>query len=40
MSRRQILYHLVFSTKRRKPTIVEAHCAELYKYTWGIIQNK
>ena len=40
MSHRQILYHLVFSTKHRKPTITEAHCTELYKYTWGIIQNK
>jgi putative transposase len=40
MSHRQILYHLVFGTKHRKPTITEAHCTELYKYTWGIIQNK
>ena len=37
---RQIYYQIVFSTKDRKPTISEDHCDELYKYIWGIIDNK
>jgi REP element-mobilizing transposase RayT len=37
---KQIYYQIVFGTKYRKPTIAEAHCEELYKYIWGIIQNK
>jgi putative transposase len=41
MSRyKQIYYQIVFGTKYRKPTIAEAHCQELYKYIWGVIQNK
>lgn len=40
MSYRQIYYQIIFGTKFRKPTIVEAHCQELYKYVTGIIKNK
>jgi putative transposase len=40
MAYRQILYHLVFVTKHRKPTLTEAHDKELYDYIWGIIKNK
>lgn len=37
---KQIYYQIVFGTKYRKPTINEAYCEELYKYIWGIIENK
>ena len=37
---RQILYHIVFRTKRSEKTINQAHAADLYKYIWGIIKNK
>jgi len=37
---KQLFYHLVFGTKHREPTIAEAHCEELYKYIWGVINNK
>ena len=37
---RQILYHIVFRTKRSEKTINQDHSAELYKYIWGIINNK
>lgn len=36
----QIYYHIVFSTKHRKPTLNSEHEDELYKYIWGIIKNK
>ena len=39
MSYRQIYYQIVFGTKYRKPTIVEEHCEELYKYIWGVVKN-
>ena len=39
-SHRQILYHIIFPTKYRKPTINKNHKDELYKYIWGIIKNK
>jgi REP element-mobilizing transposase RayT len=39
-SYRQILYHIVFGTKYRKPTINLEHKEELFKYIWGIIKNK
>ena len=39
-SHRQIIYQLVFGTKNRESTIPENHCADLYKYIWGIIKNK
>jgi putative transposase len=40
MSYRQIYYQIVFGTKNRLPTIAEAHCEDLYKYIWGIINKK
>ncbi len=39
-SHRQILYHIIFGTKYRKPAISQDHKIELYKYIWGIIKNK
>ena len=39
-SYRQILYQIVFATKNREETIATAHCEELYKYIWGIINEK
>ena len=36
----QFYYHIVFGTKYHKPTIPDVHCELLYKYMWGIIQNK
>jgi len=39
-SYRQILYHIVFCTKYRKPVIECQHKKELYRYIWGIIKNK
>jgi len=36
----QTFYHIVFSTKDRKPTIPNEHCEELYKYIWGILENR
>ena len=40
MPYRQIFYHIVFTTKHRKPALNLEHDAELYKYIWGIIKNK
>ena len=40
MSYTQIYYQIVFGTKNRKHTIAETHCKELYKYIYGLIQNK
>lgn len=40
MSFKQIYYQIVFGTKHRQPTIAEPYCTELYKYIWGIIENK
>jgi putative transposase len=37
---RQLFYHIVFSTKNRKPTLSTAGQEELYKYIWGITKNK
>lgn len=39
-SYRQLYYHIVFGTKFRKSTIPDVHCQLLYKYIWGIIENK
>ncbi len=33
-------YHIVFSTKHRKPLLVDAIREDVYKYIAGIIQNK
>ena len=37
---RQIMYHIVFRTKRSEKTINQEHSTELKKYIWGIIKNK
>ena len=37
---RQIMYHIVFRTKRSEKTINQDHSTELKKYIWGIIKNK
>ena len=39
-SYRQILYHIVFRTKDSKRTLPLADSDELYKYIWGITQQK
>jgi REP element-mobilizing transposase RayT len=39
-SYKQIIYHLVFGTKKRSLSIRDEHCLELYKYIWGIVKNK
>jgi putative transposase len=36
----QILYQVVFSTKRRERTLIRAHRDDLYKYIWGLLENK
>jgi REP element-mobilizing transposase RayT len=37
---RQILYHIVFRTKRNVKCINSEHAPQLYGYIWGIIKNK
>jgi REP element-mobilizing transposase RayT len=37
---RQIFYQIIFCPKHRKPAISREHEEELYKYIWGIINNK
>ncbi|MCD7976844.1 MAG: IS200/IS605 family transposase [Tannerellaceae bacterium] len=39
-SYKQILYHIVFCTKHREPTLPLEHSEMLYKYIWGIIKQK
>jgi REP element-mobilizing transposase RayT len=36
----QILVHLVFSTKNRKPTLADEIRDELHAYLGGIVENK
>jgi len=36
----QIIYHLVFSTKKRRKTLTQSNQTELYKYIWGILTKK
>ena len=36
----QLLYHIVFSTKDRKPVIVMDNKERLLRYIWGIIKNQ
>lgn len=36
----QILYHIVFSTKNRKPVLEKDHRDDLYKYIWGILEKR
>lgn len=37
---RQILYHIIFATKNRKPSLTVEYEKELYSYIWGIIKGK
>jgi len=37
---RQILYHIVFRTKKSEKTINQEYSTELKKYIWGITKNK
>jgi putative transposase len=39
-SYRKIIYHIVFGTYKRERTITDEHSEKLYKYIWGIVQNK
>jgi putative transposase len=36
----QLLYHIIFSTKNRLRTLTIKDRAVLYKYIWGILENK
>ena len=36
----QILYHITFSTKQRKPALKKENRSNLFKYIWGVLQNK
>ena len=36
----QILYQIVFSTKRRERTLVKENRDELFRYMWGVLKNK
>jgi REP element-mobilizing transposase RayT len=36
----QIIYHIVFSTKNWQPVLKANSREELFKYIWGIINNK
>lgn len=36
----QILYHIIYSTKNRRPALDKTRRKDLYKYIWGIIKNK
>ena len=40
MSYTQTLYHIVIRTKRSIPAISPADAPKLYRYIWGIIQQK
>jgi len=36
----QILYQIVFSTKNREQVLIKENRQQLFKYIWGILQNK
>ena len=36
----QVLYQIVFSTKKRKPCLSKGNRDKLYKYIWGTLKNK
>ncbi len=36
----QILYQIVFSTKNREKTMIESGQEKIYRYIWGILNNK
>jgi len=40
MSYTNLLYHIVIRTKDNHRTITETFATELYKYIWGLVQNK
>jgi REP element-mobilizing transposase RayT len=40
MSKTNCLYHIIFCTQDRKPTITEEYKTELYAYIFGIIKEK
>ncbi len=40
MSYSKLLYHVVFPTHRREPTVVENHEQELYAYIAGIVKKQ
>ena len=39
-SYRRVIYHIVFATTQRQPTINEQHCQELYRYIGGVIVKR
>jgi putative transposase len=36
----QVLYQLVFSPKDREPILTKNNLPKLYKYIWGVLENK
>ncbi|CAN5410523.1 IS200/IS605 family transposase [soil metagenome] len=36
----QTMYHIVFGTYGRKPTLLKENRPELFKFIWGIVKNK
>ncbi|MEK7718924.1 MAG: IS200/IS605 family transposase [Bacteroidota bacterium] len=36
----QLIYHFVYSTKNRDNTLQADHRTDLYKYIWGLLNNK
>lgn len=36
----QIMYHIVFGTKLRTPSLVKKNRTVLFKYFWGVLKNK
>ncbi len=36
----QIFYHIVFTTKERRPVLAKERREALFRYVWGIIKNK
>ena len=36
----QILYQIVFSTKKRERTLTKGNRTELFKYMWGVLKEK
>ncbi|MBU0519276.1 IS200/IS605 family transposase [bacterium] len=39
MSYTQLYYHIVFTTKRRNPVLLEPRREELFKYIWGTVNK-
>ncbi|HOE38858.1 MAG TPA: IS200/IS605 family transposase [Bacteroidales bacterium] len=36
----QLLYHIVFSTKNRNHCLIKENREELFRYIWGLLNNK